>query len=552
LKVFIKTTLKEQHFSVVCYICTVIKFSRNSIPFSAASQFPKLFLDYVSGADQLRKFYSFTPDQDGYIQASGKLNYREEFRSVLVEVIRDQYKSTEISTAENLLEKLAEKGAMTVCTGHQLCLFTGPLYFIYKIITTIKVAEEQSVNLGKPVIPVYWMASEDHDFDEISSVHLFGKTLKWETEAKGAVGNILTDSLSGILEELKVLLGVSLDAMKFFASIEKAYRPGRTLAQATREFVNVIFENKILILDPNDVRLKKCFSDQFKNEIEKQSSEISVNKSIGELASLGYAAQVNPRKINLFFMKKNIRERIEEKDGKFQVLNTKMTFSKEELIYEIENYPGNFSPNVVLRPLFQQLILPNIAYIGGPGEISYWLEYKRMFDESGILFPVLQPRHFALIIDKNSEERLRKFEIQLGELFGDVEELIKTFVRKNAGDSISLDSEKEELKKIFDAVRSKIVPVDASLKGNVDAELQKQINALENLESKVMRAAKQKQETAIAQIKKLREKILPEGNLQERYENFIPFYLKHGNDFIPMLENEFDLPVEKLLILSEE
>jgi bacillithiol biosynthesis cysteine-adding enzyme BshC len=432
-----------------------------------------------------------------------------------------------------------------------LCLFTGPLYFIYKIITTINVAEEQSKVLGKNIVPVYWMASEDHDFDEISSVNLFGKTLKWSADAKGAVGKLKTDSLSGIISELKSLLGNSSVGVNLSELIEKAYRPGRTLAQSTREFVNELFKDKLLILDANDARLKKCFAAQLKNEIEKQNSETPVSETISELAKLGYEAQVNPRKINLFYMKENFRERIEEKDGKFSVLNSTIVFSKEELLSEIDLHPENFSPNVVLRPIYQQTILPNIAYVGGPGEISYWLEYKKMFEQFKAPFPVLQPRHFALIVDKNSEERLSKLQLSLEELFGDAEELIKSFVKKNSGDSILLDQEKEELKKIFDSVRTKIVPVDSTLKGTVDAELQKQLNALENLESKVMRAAKQKQETAIGQIRKLREKFLPGGILQERYENFIPFYLKYGEEFIPMLEKQFEFPVENLLILSE-
>jgi bacillithiol biosynthesis cysteine-adding enzyme BshC len=530
----------------------VINFSRTTIPFSDTRQFSKLFIDYTFASEKLSPFYTFRTDNGGYADAAKKLTYNESFRSILVDVINDQYKSTGIAANENLITKLSLPGTMTVCTGHQLCLFTGPLYFIYKIITTIKLAEEQSSLLKKNIVPVYWMASEDHDFEEISSVNLFGKTLKWENaDAKGAVGKLKTDSLTAIIAELKVLFGDSIPPNDLFIAIEKAYRPGRTLAQATREFVNDLFEGKILILDADDVRLKKCFVPQFKNEIEKQDSEIFVNNSISELTSLGYSAQVNPRKINLFFMKENFRERIEEKEGKFVVLNSDLHFSKEELLSKIENHPENFSPNVVLRPMYQQTILPNIAYIGGPGEISYWLEYKKMFEQFNIPFPVLQPRHFVLILDKNSENRLSKFEISLNELFTDVEELVKSFVRKNSGDSISLEKEKEGLKKIFESIKTKIVPVDPTLKGNADAELQKQLNALENLESKVLRAAKQKQETAIGQIRKLREKILPGGVLQERYENFIPFYLKYGKEFIPALEKQFTFPVESLVVLTE-
>ena len=536
---------------MVYYLCRVNNFSKNTIPFSSTNQFPKLFLDYASGAEKLFPFYSYPPNNTGYADAAKSFQYNESIRPILVEVIRKQYESTGITINENLISKLAQEGTFTICTGHQLCLFTGPMYFIYKIITTINIAEKQSKLLGKNIVPIYWMASEDHDFDEIRSVNIFGKTLAWDFFAKGAVGDFKTDSLAPIILELKTLLGESPVATKLFGTIEKAYREGRTLTQATREFVNELFNGEVLILDSNDARLKKYFVPQFIDELENQNSELQVNASISKLSKLGYDAQVKPRKLNFFFMKKNIRERIEEKDGKFVVLNSKITFSKSELIYEMENYPGNFSPNVVLRPLFQQIILPNIAYVGGPGEISYWLEYKEMFDHFKIAFPILQPRHFAMMLDKRTIDRMSKFEITLEELFGDVEELVKSFVKKNSGDATSLESEKEGLKKIFDAVRDKIVPVDPTLKGAVDAELQKQLNALENLEAKVMRAAKQKQETAITQIRKLREKLLPGGILQERYENFIPFYLKAGERFIAEIQTQFEFPVDGLLIINQ-
>jgi len=529
-----------------------MKFSSHTLPFQETNQFPKLFLDYISRNEKLVEGNMSFSDDNGYRHAAEYLNYIEEIRNVVTSVIREQYLSTEISINETLISKLEQRGTMTVCTGHQLCLFTGPLYFIYKIISTIRLAEEQSVKTGKQIVPIYWMASEDHDFEEIRSVNLFGKNLKWETEAQGPVGRLKTDSLSTILGELKTLLGETDIAKKLSATIEKAYRPGRTLAQATRELVHELFSGKVLMLDGDDGRLKKFFVPVFKNDLIDHTPEKSVAASIAKLSEAGYEIQVNPRNINVFFMKGNLRERMEEKDGKYVVLNSDISFSKEELLEELKNHPEHFSPNVVLRPLYQQLILPNLAYVGGPGEISYWLEYPGLFNKFGITFPVLQPRHFALIVDKNSTERLSKLEIALVELFGDVEEVIKSFVKKNAGDSISLENEKGELKKIFENIRKKIVSIDPSLDGAVNAEMQKQLNAIENLESKVLKAAKQKQETAVTQIRKLRDKILPGNVLQERYENFIPHYLKYGEEFIPALSATFNFPVEGLLMLGEE
>jgi bacillithiol biosynthesis cysteine-adding enzyme BshC len=539
-------------YSFITINFAAMKFSSSTIPFAGTHQFPKLFLDYVSRDEKLMEGNMFFADDNGFAQAVEYLNYIEEIRPVVTTVIREQYLSTGISIDEKLISKLEQAGTMTVCTGHQLCLFTGPLYFIYKIISTIRLAEEQSAKTGKQIVPVYWMASEDHDFEEICSVNLFGKTLKWNEKAKGPVGKLKTDSLGTILGELKILVGENEVAKKLYSIIEKAYRAGRTLAQATRELVHELFSGKVLMLDGDDARLKKFFVPVFKNDLIEHMPEKSVSLAISKLSEAGYEIQVNPRNINVFFMKENLRERIEERDGKYVVLNSTISFSKEELLEELKSHPEHFSPNVVLRPLYQQLILPNLAYVGGPGEISYWLEYPGLFNKFGITFPILQPRHFALIIDKNSGERLSKLQIEISELFADVEEVVKSFVKKNLGDSISIESEKEELKKIFENIRKKISAFDSSLEGAANAELQKQLNGIENLESKVLKAAKQKQEVATTQIRKIRDKILPGNVLQERHENFIPLYLKYGEEFIPELSAAFGFPVEGLLILGEK
>jgi bacillithiol biosynthesis cysteine-adding enzyme BshC len=515
----------------------VTDFSARTIPFADTHQFSKLFLDYFSAHPDLSSFYVNRADDAGYKNASENLEYNESIRKDLVAAVRAQYKNGAVEINESLISKLEQPGAMTVCTGHQLCLFTGPLYFIYKLISTIKVAEEQSKKTGKTIVPIYWMASEDHDFAEISSVNLYGKTISWKTESGGAVGRLKTDSLEPVLAELKTVIGENEAANKLYAIISKAYCHGRTLAGATRELVHELFAGKILILDPDDAGLKKHFVPYFLKDILANEAEPLVLESAEKLKSLGYDMQVNPRAINAFFLKGNVRERIELKDGKYHVLNSAISFSKDELEYEIRNYPKNFSPNVVLRPMYQQTILPNIAYIGGPGEIAYWLEYKTMFEQFNVPFPILQPRHFALIVEKNVEEKINKLGLSVTDFFSDAEELIKNYVRNISGDSISFEKEKETIRNIFEGLRDKVTAIDATLKGAADAELQKQLNGIENLEGKLLKASKQKQETSIAQIRKLREKILPNGILQERYENFIPFYLKYGEGFVAEMQS---------------
>jgi bacillithiol biosynthesis cysteine-adding enzyme BshC len=529
----------------------VTEFSTRTIPFPAIPQFSKLFIDYIAEAPSLKDLYSFHFSDKGYSEAVANNSYDENIRSVLVNVIREQYEKTGIAAPEDLLKDLAKEKTLTVCTGHQLCLFTGPLYFIYKIISAIRVAEEQSKKTGRKIIPVYWMASEDHDFEEISSVNLYGKTVSWKENAGGAAGRLKTDSLSSVLAEIKLLMGENEPVDNLFRLFSQAYRPGRTIAQATRELVHELFKGKILVIDPDDSRLKKFFIPVFQKDIFENAAEKYVSETATKLDTLQYSIQVNPRKINVFYLGENFRERIEEKEGKYHVLNSSLSFSKEELQKEIEAHPEKFSPNVILRPMYQQVILPNIAYVGGPGEIAYWLEYRSAFGQFKISFPVLQPRNFAIILEKHTAEKIQKLGLAVEDFFGDTEELIKNYVKKISGDSLSLEKEKEIIRKTFESIREKMLAADPTLKGAADAELQKQVNGIENMEGKLLKASKQKQETSVAQIRKLKEKILPSGILQERYENFIPFYLKYGPALMDELQAAFHA-ANGLVVLSEK
>ena len=520
------------------------------ISFSESGQFSRIFLDYVSANENLKPFYSYAPDTNGYSQAMNEMQYEEKNRAVLTAAIKKQYADSGIQVPEKLFSKLQETGTLTVTTGHQLCLFTGPLYFITKIATTIRLAEKLESETGKKIVPVYWMASEDHDFAEIASVNLFGKTISWEKPANGAVGKLETDSLQTVIEELKSVLGQSSEAVNLFSLFSKVYAPGNNLATATRNLVHEIFEKKVIVLDGDDAELKKLFLPVLENDLKNQTAFHSVNDSIGQLKQIGYEAQVNPREINVFYTGKNFRERIEKNGEEYRALNSEIVFSKTELEAELKNNPAAFSPNVVLRPLYQQTILPNLAYVGGPGEIAYWLEYKKMFDDLKTFFPVLQPRSFILLSDSSAQKKMDKLGISVKTLFGEIEELVKSFVSERAGADLNFDSEKSELKKVYDTVISKSETADPTLKKSAEAELQKALNSLDALLGKMLRAEKQKQETDISQLRKLHSVFFPNGVLMERYSNFIPYWLQTNGELIRMIEKEISFPVNGISVVK--
>ena len=540
----------------------MITLKKSKIPLVETGQFSKLFLDYINGDTVLRKLYAYVPEIEGFRQVIDDKSKENTNRPLLVTVLREQYSTIVACEFQKTnIELLLNKNTFTVCTGHQLCLFTGPLYFIYKIISTINLAESLKKNYPEyNFVPVYWMASEDHDFAEIQSINLFGKKISWNTDAKGAVGNLKTDSLNLVIDELKQVLGESENSKELIQIFTDAYLKHSNLSDATRYMVHQLFAYYgLVIMDGNDKRLKKEFSEIIKDDIINNTNYKLVNETISELEKAGFKAQVNPREINCFYMIDNLRERIEHihntalEEGRrdvFNVVNSSIAFTKDELLNELTDHPERFSPNVVLRPVYQQKILPNVAYIGGPGEIAYWLEYKRLFDHHNINFPVLIPRNFALLTDEKTNQQIQKLGFTINDLFKDMDVLIKEFVNKNANFELSLKKQEEKISSVFAEVSQKAMAIDITLKGSVEAELQKALNALKNIESKLMRSEKQKQETSINHIKKVKEKFFPDGALQERYENMAPYYLRSGKKLIADLKEQFDPLDYELTILT--
>lgn len=527
-------------------------FHHSFIALDQTRQFSSLFLDYIQDKHTIKPFFSWSPTSEGYKASADAISYPEDRRKILIEAIREQYAESAVELPQRLVELLRQKNALTVCTGHQLCLFTGPLFFMYKLISTIKIAQQQTELLNRPVVPIYWMASEDHDIDEIRSIQLYNKTISWNESGGGAVGRLKTDSLQSVLDELSAVLGTSTEANELMKKIRIIYAPNQSLAEATRRMVHELFGDRLLVLDPDDTKLKREFLPIMQDDLVNGSAEKAVFSSIQELEKAGYEIQVNPRAINLFLLGDNSRDRIERVGDHFQLVHSQRLFSHEEILQLLDKQPELFSPNVVLRPLYQQLILPNIAYIGGPGELAYWLEYRKHFEETGIHFPVLQPRLFATIIDKSTANRLEKLNLNVIDLFEDSDQLLRRYVQQQTGETTNLTAELEALENIFSKITSKAIAIDSTLKGAADSLLQQQRNAIGGLETKMLRAAKQKEETSLEQIRKLREKVLPGNVLQERTENILPLWLKYGMSLMADLEEQVKTPITELLVLTEK
>jgi len=523
-----------------------MSFKKTNIPYKETGLFSKVFTDYLEGAPDLKSFYEYTPSPKVFADAMAKME-KYKYRSLLTLLLREYYERNAPGLASNAtlenIKKLEDPTCFTVTTGHQLCLFTGPLYFVFKIITTINLAEKLNKEYPQNhFVPVYWMATEDHDFAEINHVNLFGKKVEWNAEKIGGpVGNIPLTSFASTIEALFAIMGEGENTKDLKQIILDSYSGEKTLAEATFSFVNALFgKYGLVILEPNHLNFKQTIKHILTDELLNQNTFKLVNETSQKLLKAGVEPQVNPREINLFYMDEHGRNRIEKKNGKYEVLNTPVEFSANQITDLILNSPEKFSPNVLLRPVYQQSILPNVAYVGGPSEIAYWLQLKSVFAQYKVPFPVLMTRNSALIVNKGVAQKMDKLNLKVKDLFKDAESLIKELLNRSTDGVTDFEKESAELKTIYSSLGKKVQELDPTLVAFTEAELQKQLNALKTLETKLMRVKKQKEETSVAQIRKMKEYLFPGGEPQERTDNFIPFYLQQGPAFFDMLKDNFD------------
>lgn len=523
-------------------------FQKHNIPLNNTFLFSGLFEDYTAGNTKSKDFYDFHFDKFSFEKYLNEVSFSKTNRDVLVKALKQQaglVENTSVPSMANI-DLILNTNTYTVTTGHQLCLFTGPGYFIYKIISTINLAKTLSLHFpDKNFVPVYWMASEDHDFEEINHTHVFGKKISWENDQAGSVGELSTKGIGPVIDELKLILGENENAAYLIDVFKEAYNSHENLADATRYLVNELLGDfGIVILDGDNKELKALFKEEFKADCFENMAYHYTTETIEQLKQPNYNIQVNPREINVFYKEKNSRERIEKQGELYKVVNTDIVFSKEHLERLIETNPEKLSPNVVLRPLYQQKILPNIAYVGGPGEITYWLEYKTMFKAFSIPYPILMPRNFVMIVDKSTQNKLQKLNFSLTDAFKAGEVLIKQHIKTQHTD-VHLEKEKEHLSQLFASILNVVSEIDKSLIGSVEAEKQKALNGLQNIDQKINRALKQKSETDINQIWSIKGKLFPNNTPQERWDNFSMYYTKYGKKFISELTNELNYNLEE-------
>lgn len=485
---------------------------------SESGVFKDFQIQLSENQEKLNQFINLPFNKEAFIDQM-KLKsdqFDQSKRDTLVDCLNRQYGDDAIAISGRL-ELLRKDSTFTVTTGHQLSIFTGPLFFVYKILHVIKLAE--NLNQLYPehsFLPVFWMASEDHDFEEIKSVHLFNNTMTWDSSQTGAVGRFSMEGMDALKEEFHSFFDRFPEAE--IHRLLQSYK-GETLGQATRKFVAELFQDyPLIIIDGDDPVLKQSFRTIMKKELISSFSYQEVNKTNQLLNEQGIPLQVNPREINLFYLDKDSRIRVEKSDREFTLSLDGKKHSLDEVLEILDEFPEHFSPNVILRPVYQEHVLPNLCYTGGLGEIQYWLQLKGVFDQAGIPFPLIQIRQSLIWVDKTSAKRMKNFNITPQELF-----LSRDLLIKNHIDEQTDQHDLSEMKHRRDELRNTLLELidhEPSLEGTIKAEWRKIEKSIESIENKLTKAHKNKHETEINQIIALKDKLFPANSWQERSMNF--------------------------------
>jgi bacillithiol synthase len=473
-------------------------------------------------------------------------------RAILADLLERQYAGLELPDrlAANLRD-LSRQGTFCVVTAHQPLLFGGKNYFLYKALTAIRLAEWASGEANCKVVPVFVLGSEDHDHDEVSATHIFGETLIWASDTGGAVGRMPLGNIPDLIEGMEALLQGLPHRDEVLSLVRAAYTSERTFARATFHFLHALLGRKgLIVLDPDDREAKRCLIPVAREELMQQIARREVDPVLQALEKAGIKQQAAGRAINLFYLAQGLRARIEsDTEGGFLALEAGMRWTMTEILHELETAPERFSPNVLLRPVYQQLLLPGLIFTGGGGELAYWMELGGLFRSLSLPFPLLARRDSAWLLDEGTLSRMDKLGLEDTDLMEDPELVIQRYVKAHTDISVDLTSARDAIAGILNPLREDCQRIDPTLARSFEAVETNMLKQLEVLETKMIRGLKHRHEQEVQQIRHLFARIFPAGSLQERHENFLPWIARYGMGWIDELEEAID-PLEPAMVIK--
>jgi bacillithiol synthase len=528
--------------------------SSSLLSYQKTGFFNDIVTAYLQGETALQPFYAHPVNREGLLAA---MLARESFatdRNLLVSALKMQYSELADKNSHKVaanIDALLQPNTFTVCTAHQPNIFTGYLYFIYKIIHAIKLADYLKKEFPQNnFVPVYYMGSEDADLEELGKIFLNGEKLVWPTKQTGAVGRMDTGGIDLLIHRIEGELSVQPHGPALIGMLKTAYQPKTTVQAATFNLLHQLFAQfglVVLIADRAELKQKMqaVFLDDLLHQVPAQIVT-ATNKRL----SASYKVQANPREINLFYLKDNIRNRIERSGDLYTVVDTNISFSRGEIESALSDHPERFSPNVILRGLYQETILPNIAFIGGGGELAYWLELKDLFAHYQVPYPVQVLRNSVLLVEEQWQKKIAALGFGIDDLFLSTTDLINTLVKRDSTVQVHLSNEIRDAHAYYEYLKNVGGAVDKTLTIHISALEKKMVRQLEALEKKILRAAKRKFTDQERQISTVKKQLFPNNNLQERIENFMPFYAKFGPQWLQVIYDHALVLEQQFQILS--
>lgn len=514
--------------------CTILKIDHKD-----THSFSNLIQDYLQQNDFLKNFYAYELNWDGVEKAIQERKKHVINRQLLVQVLKKQYENRDtFHKVDENIELLAEENTFTICSAHQPNLLTGHLYFFYKIIHSIYLCNELKNRFPSyNFVPVFYIGSEDNDFEELNHFYFRKKTYTWKTSQTGAVGRMRGIELENLKKELYTSLGNHDELLReLIRLIEECYNPQYTIAEATARFLHELLSDYgLVVINPDDKLLKRTYTSIIKDELLHQSSFAIVSETSKKLSER-YTSQAFIRELNLFYLKENIRERIIFENNLYKINTTDIVFTQEEILAEVENHPERFSPNVILRGLYQETILPNIAFIGGGSEVAYWMQLKELFEHHKVFFPMLILRQSIQFISKNTFKNIEKNKLSWSQAFDQKDKVLKEIIEGHQT-YLDLSKEKNELQALIQNVQNKVQHIDPNLT-HTASSIQKGIEDIWNrLQKKMYKAEKKKWSITQSQLHDIHAHIFPENTLQERKENILEYYTQYGSDIFTIIYN---------------
>jgi len=517
--------------------------------------FPELFVDYCTAFDKVAAFYpgDWRAPEERRARAEAAAA-RPADREVLADVLAEQNEEWGGgAAAQRHVEALRDPETVAVVTGQQAGLFTGPLYTIYKTITTLQLAEEWAEQTGRTVVPVFWVEGEDHDFEEIATSHVLRRndlvSLTYAPDVDdnpGAVGRLpLTEAIDDVLDRLDETLPDSDFKPSVMERVRAAYRPGTPLEDAFAQLLRSLFEDEGLVfMNPDDARLKALTRPLFRRELEDPETPAArVDATSQALREQGYHAQVHARPTNLFWLEDDGRYPIDRAgDGGFVLRHDGRAFSENELLDRLDDTPERFSPNVVLRPLMQDHLLPTAAYVAGPGEVSYFAQYGDVYDWAGLEMPLIHPRASVSLVEGKVQKVLEKYDLTVCDFRSPLEALFQEIVLDTMEVDIDavFDEATTQMHRALNALKPEVGAVDQTLTSSAEAARAAIVEEMEDLKQRTVRAEKRHHDEVRAQLEKAQVNLRPAGVLQERTINVLYYLNKYSLDLLDELRAALD------------